>query len=255
MKVRRINIVNSYLQDLLKSVWILEDSSYSCAGHVLLPVKEVDLMVNLSGTINHSEADSVIERGHIFSNVIRNTPVEISHNGELSVLGISFNSFSLPVLSEISPVIIRDKFYELKTIDSNYKENASLLLNIISEEVDDKWIPQKKIINIIRYFEHDCGMSKLEDICSELGISCRTAERIFAVYVHMPPKKYMRLLRFRNSLRKIISGNNENLTDVAHDCFYYDQSHFSEEFKSFAGISPVGFLKRKNSVTQNIEFV
>lgn len=97
MKVRRLNIVNSYLQDLLKSVWILEDSS-SCAGHVLLPVKEVDLMVNLSGTINHSEADSVIERGHIFSNVIRNTPVEISHNGELSVLGMSFNSFSLPAL-------------------------------------------------------------------------------------------------------------------------------------------------------------
>jgi len=97
MKVRRINISNAYLQDLLKSVWILEDSS-SSAGHVLLPVKEVDLMLNMSGTITHSAVDSVIETGRIISNVIRNAPVEISHKGELSVLGISFNSFSLPVL-------------------------------------------------------------------------------------------------------------------------------------------------------------
>jgi len=254
MKVRRINISNAYLQDLLKSVWILEDSS-SCAGHVLLPVKEVDLMLNMSGTISHSAVESVIETGRIFSNVIRNAPVEISHKGELSVLGMSFNSFSLPALSELSPLKIRDKFYELKTLNSLYNENASLLLNIIAEEIKDKWIPQKRIMNIVRYFEHDSGMSKLEDICSKLGISCRTAERIFAEYVQMPPKKYMRLLRFRNSLSKIISENNENLTDVAYNCYYYDQSHFCEEFKLFTGISPVSFLKRKVSVTQNIEFV
>ncbi|HPJ16521.1 MAG TPA: hypothetical protein PLJ39_15715 [Spirochaetota bacterium] len=125
MKVRRINISNAYLQDLLKSVWILEDSS-SSAGHVLLPVKEVDLMLNMSGTITHSAVDSVIETGRIISNVIRNAPVEISHKGELSVLGKSFNSFSLQALSELSPLKIRDKFYELKTFNSPLQSRSAI---------------------------------------------------------------------------------------------------------------------------------
>lgn len=254
MKVRRIDISNASLQDLLKNVWILEDSS-SSAGHILLPVKEIDLMINLSGKIHHSAVDSVIDTGQMFSNMIRNTPVEISHRGELAVLGMSFNSYSFPVWSEFSLGKIRERFYELRTENSEYKDDAVLLMNLIAEEIDDDWIPEKRNVNIIRYFEYDCGMSKLEDICSRLGISSRTAERIFATYVQMPPKKYMRLLRFRYSLRKIISEHKENLTAAAYDCSYYDQSHFCEEFKSYTGITPVNFLKRKVSVTQNIEFI
>jgi len=255
MKVRKIIITNASLQDLLKDVWILEDSSSSYAGHILLPVKEIDLMINLSGKISHSAVDSVIDAGHMFSNMIRNTPVEISHRGELAVLGMSFDSYSLPVLCEFSLGKIRDRFYDFRTENSEYKDDTVLLLNLIAEEIKENWIPEKKIINIIKYFEHDCGVSKLEDICSRLGISSRTAERIFATYVQMPPKKYMKLLRFRNSLRKIICEHNENLTDIAYDCCYYDQSHFCEEFKSYTGTSPVSFLKNKVSVTQNIEFI
>ena len=255
MKVRKLNIVKTSLQDLIRNTWILEDNSFSHACHILLPVKEIDLMINLSGRINHTAIDSVIEKGQIFCNVIRNTPYEISHKGELAVLGMSFNSYSLTVLSELSPMIIRDRFYELRSKNSEYKDDLELLLKLISEEINDNWIPQKRIISIVRYFDYDCGQSRLEDLCNQLGISCRTAERIFATYVQMPPKKYLRLLRFRYSLNKMFSNRNKNLTDVAYDCSYYDQSHFCEEFKHYTGISPASFLKRKVSVTQNIEFI
>ncbi|MBP8083437.1 MAG: AraC family transcriptional regulator [Spirochaetes bacterium] len=252
MIVRYLNVKKSIISDLIKDVWILDDFSVSFESHILLPVKEIDFMINFSGIIKYPSQESSIEDGKIFSNVIRSKPVKILQKGKVSVLGVSFNSFSYSALAELSYRNIINRFDSLRKNDTD-EENTELFLNLIAEEIREDLLPQKKVRNIVRYFDNDTGKTKLEDLCSELGISCRTAERIFGNYIQMPPKKYMKLLRFRNSLNKVISARNESMTDIAYDCGYYDQSHFCDEFRSFTDCTPGNFLEHNNSVIQKMQ--
>ncbi|HEV8539016.1 MAG TPA: AraC family transcriptional regulator, partial [Bacteroidota bacterium] len=44
------------------------------------------------------------------------------------------------------------------------------------------------------------------------------------------------------------ASNAKNLTGVAYDCGYYDQSHFIREFKDFAGITPTKYLSETRTL-------
>lgn len=255
MKVRHLIVKNDILHDIIKDVWILDDFSGKSENYKLLPLKEIDFMVNLSGTIKYSSLNSDVVSGDVFSNVIREKPVGISQKGCISVAGVSFNSYSYQALEDISIGRLIERLIErFNALRRNSAEdNAELFISLLAEEIKENLIPSGKIRNIVKYFDIDAGKTKLENICCDIGISLRTAERIFGNYVNMPPKKYMKLLRFRNSLRKIVSAQNESLTDAAYDCGYYDQSHFCDEFKSFTDLTPRNFLEQKNSVMQKMQ--
>jgi AraC-like DNA-binding protein len=40
--------------------------------------------------------------------------------------------------------------------------------------------------------------------------------------------------------------------DIALDCGYFDQSHFIHDFRSFAGVSPSAYLRRRTSSVNHL---
>ena len=62
--------------------------------------------------------------------------------------------------------------------------------------------------------------------------------------VGLPPKQMARILRFDRAVRLIDSGEQHCLADVAARCGYYDQAHFSREFRALAGCSPRQHIER-----------
>lgn len=55
------------------------------------------------------------------------------------------------------------------------------------------------------------------------------------------PKRYERILRFRAALDALAVGGT-SLANIAADCGYYDQAHFTNEFREHAGMTPTAFL-------------
>ena len=51
-------------------------------------------------------------------------------------------------------------------------------------------------------------------------------------------RSFIRMTRFLHACAAIRNRAPVNLTRVAHDCGYYDQSHFIHDFKSFSGYNP-----------------
>lgn len=85
------------------------------------------------------------------------------------------------------------------------------------------------------------GVFRVPDLCHDLGISERTAQRVFQAAVGMPPKRYGRLVRFLNACAVLRGPGASRLAEVAQICGYYDQAHFSADFKAFSGMTPAQF--------------
>jgi AraC-like DNA-binding protein len=60
--------------------------------------------------------------------------------------------------------------------------------------------------------------------------------RAFKSQTGLTPIAYLTLIRLNKSKKLLVKGN--TLVDTALDCGFFDQSHFSNYFKKYFGISP-----------------
>jgi AraC-like DNA-binding protein len=73
------------------------------------------------------------------------------------------------------------------------------------------------------------------------GISQRRLTQLFAERVGVSPKLYSRIQRFQRAVQMLHRGVEVPWAELALSCGYYDQSHFSNDFRAFSGISPTTY--------------
>jgi len=69
------------------------------------------------------------------------------------------------------------------------------------------------------------------------GLPHRQVQRIFARDLGMPPRAYLRLLRFRGAMIEV-QDSAASLAQAAAGQGYADQAHMTREFRSLAGVPP-----------------
>ena len=50
----------------------------------------------------------------------------------------------------------------------------------------------------------------------------------------------------------LLNKKSENLTGIAYESEYFDQAHFTKDFKEFTGINPKEFLGNKNMALSSL---
>jgi transcriptional regulator GlxA family with amidase domain len=90
------------------------------------------------------------------------------------------------------------------------------------------------------------GANRIDELTRYIGLSQSALERRFRRIVGVSPKKFAFLVRLRNAVQLRVAGT--NLTTVAHDAGYFDQSHFIKDFRrATTGSAPTAFF-RQNQV-------
>lgn len=87
---------------------------------------------------------------------------------------------------------------------------------------------------------HTCVSQLASDSC----LSRKQFERNFLDFVGISPKKYLRIIRFQHALYLKERHPEINLTQLALEGNYYDQSHMINDFRYFTGFSPKSFFKQ-----------
>ena len=64
----------------------------------------------------------------------------------------------------------------------------------------------------------------------------------FKTHVGVTPKRVARIYRFARLIVSVDAGRPVDWAEVAHDAGYFDQAHFSREFKDFTGHTPTEYL-------------
>lgn len=71
----------------------------------------------------------------------------------------------------------------------------------------------------------------------------RQLERKFLKQIGISPKQLGKVIRLQAALKMLLNQPPGNLTRIAYESQYYDQTHFIKDFKEFTGTTPGEFLK------------
>jgi AraC-like DNA-binding protein len=80
------------------------------------------------------------------------------------------------------------------------------------------------------------------NIQRELNIYERTLQRMFEKHIGISPNIYRRICQFNSAFTDLNLGNYNNLSDIANNHGYADQSHYIRAFKEFTNITPGEYL-------------
>jgi AraC-like DNA-binding protein len=129
---------------------------------------------------------------------------------------------------------------ELLSAAKNHRQRISiveqLLLSILTNHKLDNLIA-----TAIEKIQASHGLMRIKDLANTLCISPDAFEKRFRRVVGTSPKQFSSIVR----LRTLIQSRSEKttFTELAYEAGYFDQAHFTKEFKTFTGLTPSEFFK------------
>ncbi len=85
------------------------------------------------------------------------------------------------------------------------------------------------------------GTTTIAALTRDIGISPRHLSQLFREQIGVSPKLYCRIQRFQQVVQQMHRGADIHWAELALACGYYDQSHFSNDFHAFSGLSPTEY--------------
>ena len=100
------------------------------------------------------------------------------------------------------------------------------------------------IMKSARYLFNSNGMSRVEDIANDCGLSVRQYDRLFVEQTGMSPKLFARVRRFQLALDAKRMAPQRSWMSVAYELGYFDQMHMIRDFQSLGGNTPTFLLQQ-----------
>lgn len=94
-----------------------------------------------------------------------------------------------------------------------------------------------KVHSLIETIKRQQGITKVEQLAEQTYTSVRNIQRLFKDYVGLSPKWLIRKYRLHQALA-LLDDKQINLTEVAAQLDYADQSHLIRDFKDFLNVTP-----------------
>ena len=97
----------------------------------------------------------------------------------------------------------------------------------------------------VSFIQESKGLITVSQLTEKLGYSQRYVAMKFDRFVGLGPKTLAEIVRFQNRFIRLTRfGPDGGASDFDED--YYDQAHFSKEFKRFSGLPPAAYAKATN---------
>lgn len=124
---------------------------------------------------------------------------------------------------------------------SGWTERRDLVEGILSAAALHGGRPSPEVLWLWSQLEQSGGTIPVAELAEEVGWSRRHLTARFHREIGLPPKGYARVVRMRRAARLLSRVPALSLGEVALECGYYDQAHFSREFRALAGCTPGRF--------------
>ena len=244
------------LSEYVKCFWILEADNIK-HQELVYPTGESQMMFHYREPFTSIKPGGKKEKQpRIFMSGLNTSYRIIEVDQPCGMVGVSFYPYALKAflpfsLKEITDLDLHlaDAFPKLKYLEceiencSDNEERIGVVEQFLISRLDPNstahYFHVKDIVNLI---ETSRGLLKIESILKNNPFSERQLERLFNSHIGIPPQKFIEITRFHGSVMMINSPL--DLTEIAYESGFYDQSHFIKSFKKYTGLTPGEFRSK-----------
>jgi transcriptional regulator GlxA family with amidase domain len=137
--------------------------------------------------------------------------------------------------------------------EGRYEQAATSLEETLIQHALVRTYDRKLIQTAAKMLEHTKGQYRIADLADYCHVSVRQLERGFQRVIGTSPKAFARTLRFHEAQRRLMFDPDADLTQLAHDCGYFDQAHFIKDFKEFAGKTPSEYAQQMRQMQEMLK--
>ena len=255
------------LKQWVRYFWVLESDEANKSTKVLSPLADGCPGIIFQHSSKGHFYDPLKEKlPEIFLYGQTISPSELYLKGQFKTIGVCFYPAMLKSLFQFDAHELTDSCVDLSLHLRHIKEALLNSLSTVSQieilSAHLESLLRKKDLTVdgvaeyaVKRITESNGSMPLKTLQKELQLSERGLERKFEQHVGISPRLFSRVCRFQASLVQLRNNNFDNLSDIAFDNGYADQSHFIRAFKEFAGFSPLQFQKSKRKLTSNFSVV
>ncbi len=259
-------IPTDILKPYIKYFWVLEDEvkPVPTDPERILPDGCLELLFNLSDPFFRIYPDNTSEIMPLncIHGQIKNY-IHIQPSGKTNILGARFFPTGLSPFIQLPLSLLNGSATSLENIfGSRIKSLEEQLItetdtirqiNLIENFLVKKLLAGSPIDYTVERCIHLIvkarGQVFIPGLSKKINISERHLERKFASLVGLSPKSFQRVVRFQQVLTAMRQENHDKLSSIAFEHGYYDQAHFSKDFREFTGVNPRTYLAFENTVS------
>ena len=184
----------------------------------------------------------------------RPSPFPLS--GTIDLLGVRFRPGGAGPFLGVQASELADSFAQVQDIGTSANELgwlAEALAQTADPEVRMQNVRDFLLARLARAVEPDQrvrgglallaqnnGNLGIDELSDRMGLGRRTLERAFLDHAGTSPKTMARILRLRRAI-ELARSTTLAASVIALEAGYFDQAHYSREFKRMTGATPLGF--------------
>jgi AraC-like DNA-binding protein len=100
------------------------------------------------------------------------------------------------------------------------------------------------LLGLVGAMISDRELVRVDQVAALGGLSVRSLQRLFAGYVGVSPKAVLARYRLQDAAAAIDAGEVDDLAGLAVSLGWFDQAHFSRDFRAVVGVTPSAYLQR-----------
>ena len=259
MRYREIQ-PDARLGQLVKCLWILEDEAgiQSDAVERVVPDGSIELIVNYGVPFDQSvegARSSGSDRPFVAGQLSR--AIRLRRRGAVGMIAARFHPATATAFLRGQMHEITDRILTLEMVGRASSHNLAERIRLADNDADriallEHWLLRAcsnegscrtDVVQASHLIRKSRGQADIASVARGLAISTRTLEREFQRSVGLTPKRFARVMRFRNVLHALTRVQDWRWADVALRCGYTDQAHLVNEFREFSGLPPARFLR------------
>ncbi|MFV0536078.1 MAG: DUF6597 domain-containing transcriptional factor [Dysgonomonas sp.] len=240
------------LSPYIKNYWFLKANA---TNHVqgIIPTRNINLFFHRGNPLSQESDNSLLP--HMFISGQSTTYSNLIQSGITDMICVTFHAFG-------ARMFFKEPMHEFKerSIALDLLDNPEILElgKRLQETFDNKTCVQLIESYLKKRYFHpkeynfrritaavsavDLGNVTINNLANISCLSYKQFKRIFAEYVGLNPKEFMRIIRFQKALYTLQTNTAISLTELAYTCEFYDQSHLISEFKHFSGYTPSEYI-------------
>jgi len=147
---------------------------------------------------------------------------------------------TIPLTTELGQARLKDEIRSTRSMEKRAGFAEQALLRALPPEPPPAALLARDLVDRIRA---DSSVRTVATIASASSMTERSLQRLFRQFVGVSPKWVVRRFRLQEAA-ELLATSTETVASVAASLGYFDQAHFTRDFKAVVGQTPIEFLTR-----------